>query len=221
LTERTRSSFINQNQFIENASHEMQTPLAIALSKLELLIEDPQLTETQSVIIQALITSTHRLAKLNRTLLLLSKIENQQFMEKEEVCMKPLFEEILTYFDEQKENLQLSVTAEIRQDATVNANPVLVDLLFTNLIKNAFSHNVPQGSVHLVVDHKACTISNTSSSEAIPEEKLFQRFYKQSIYKDSWGLGLALVKKICTINQWHITYSKQDTIHSFTVQYRI
>jgi len=220
LTHRTRGAFLNQKQFIENASHEMQTPLAIALSKLELLIEDPQLTERQSEIIQALINSTHRLAKLNRTLLLLSKIENQQFMEKEGVRLKPLFEEILTYFEEQKENLQLKVTTEISQDATVNANPVLVDLLFTNLVKNAVSHNVLQGSVRLVVDHKTCTISNTSSGEAIPEGKLFQRFYKQSIYKDSWGLGLALVKKICMINQWPISYSKQDAVHTFTVQFK-
>ena len=221
LTERTRSSFINQKQFIENASHEMQTPLAIALSKLELLIEDPHLTERQSEIIQALINSTHRLAKLNKTLLLLSKIENQQFMEKEEVRLKPLFEEILTYFEEQKENLQLKVTTEIQQDATVIANPVLVDLLFTNLIKNAFSHNILHGSVHLIVNHKTCIISNTSSGEAIPEGKVFQRFYKQSIYKDSWGLGLALVKKTCDINQWPISYSKQGAIHPFIVQYKI
>jgi signal transduction histidine kinase len=221
LTERTRNSFINQKQFIENASHEMQTPLAITLSKLELLIEDPHLTEPQSEIIQALINSTQRMAKLNKTLLLLSKIENQQFMEKEEVRLKPLFEEILTYFEEQKENLQLSVTMEIQQDAAVIANPVLVDLLFTNLIKNAFSHNILHGSVHLVVNHKTCTISNTSSGDAIPEGKLFQRFYKQSIYKDSWGLGLALVKKICTINQWNISYKAKDGIHSFIVQYKV
>jgi len=127
-----------------------------------LLIEDPHLTEPQSEIIQALINSTQRLAKLNKTLLLLSKIENQQFMEKEEVRLKPLFEEVLTYFEEQKENLHLSVTMEIQQDAAVIANPVLVDLLFTNLVKNAFSHNILHGSVHLIVDHKMCTISNTS-----------------------------------------------------------
>jgi len=220
LTERTRNSFINQKQFIENASHEMQTPLAITLSKLELLIEDPHLTEPQSEIIQALINSTQRLAKLNKTLLLLSKIENQQFMEKEEVRLKPLFEEVLTYFEEQKENLHLSVTMDIQQDAAVIANPVLVDLLFTNLVKNAFSHNILHGSVHLIVDHKMCTISNTSPGDAIPEGKLFQRFYKQSVYKDSWGLGLALVKKICAINQWPISYSKHDAIHSFTVQFK-
>ena len=221
LTERTRNSFINQKQFIENASHEMQTPLAITLSKLELLIEDPHLTEPQSEIIQALINSTQRLAKLNKTLLLLSKIENQQFMEKEEVRLKPLFEEILTYFEEQKENLQLSVTMGMQQDAAVVANPVLVDLLFTNLIKNAFSHNRLHGSVHLIVNDKKCTISNTSTGDAIPEGKLFQRFYKQSVYKDSWGLGLALVKKICTLNQWTISYKEHDGIHSFTVQYKV
>ena len=217
LTERTRNTFHNQKQFIENASHEMQTPLAITQSKLELLIEDPHLTEPQSEIVQTLINSTQRLARLNKTLLLLSKIENQQFLEKEKVDLKPLVREILTNFEEQQERLKITIDEDMSEVTTIHANRMLVDLLLTNLIKNAFFHNLQDGSVHILISNNHFSVSNTSSGEVIPETKIFQRFYKQSTNKESWGLGLALVKKICDINQWKITYSKTGSTHSFDV----
>ncbi len=217
LTERTQKTFINQKQFIENASHEMQTPLAITQSKLELLIGDPNLTQHQSEIVQTLINSTQRLARLNKTLLLLSKIENQQFLEKENVNLKVLVTEILSYFEEQQENLKIKVTREESNEVSVVANRVLVDLLLTNLIKNAFFHNQNNGNVHIKLSDNRFSISNTSSIEAIPAEKIFQRFFKQSTNKDSWGLGLAIVKKICDLNQWGISYSKNEGLHSFVV----
>jgi len=219
LTDRTRNTFINQKQFIENASHEMQTPLAITQSKLELLIEDPHLTEHQSEIVQTLINSTQRLARLNKTLLLLSKIENQQFLEKESVQLKPLVKEILTNFEEQQENLQINIDQQFQDSVSVRGNRVLVDLLLTNLIKNACVHNVAHGSIDISASDHRFMISNTSGSEAIPEAKLFQRFYKQSTHKESWGLGLAIVKKICEINQWTISYSKLEARHTFTVSF--
>ena len=220
LTERTRNTFHNQKQFIENASHEMQTPLAITQSKLELLIEDPHLTEPQSEIVQTLINSTQRLARLNKTLLLLSKIENQQFLEKEKVDLKILVREILTNFEEQQERLKIKVEEHLGDNITIDANRMLMDLLLTNLIKNAFFHNKQGGSVHLQISNNSFSISNTSSGEPIPEAKIFQRFYKQSTNKESWGLGLAIVKKICDINQWRISYSKTDSTHSFNILFQ-
>ncbi len=219
LTGRTRTTFLNQKQFIENASHEMQTPLAITQSKLELLIEDPGLTEPQSEIVQTLINTTQRLTRLNKTLLLLSKIENLQFLEKESVPLKPLVEEILLNFEEQQGNLKIHVFSEINPDIALDANRTLVDLLLTNLIKNAFFHNIQNGSIHIQANHDRLSISNTSGGEAIPQEKLFQRFYKQSVNKESWGLGLAMVKKICDMHLWKIFYSKTGAQHEFTVHF--
>ena len=219
LTDRTRNTFVNQKQFIENASHEMQTPLAITQSKLELLIEDPYLTESQSELVQTLINSTQRLARLNRTLLLLSKIENYQFLEKESVQLNPLVNEILTNFEEQQENLKIAVHLGIDGDVAIQANRTLIDLMLTNLIKNAFFHNQPEGSIEIATAEDRFTISNTSVGEAIPEAMLFQRFYKQSANKDSWGLGLAIVKKICDINGWKISYARSGFTHTFTVNF--
>lgn len=219
LTSRTQNTFLNQKQFIENASHEMQTPLAVIQNQLEMWIGDPELTETQSEKIRMLMDSAQRLSKLNKTLLLLSKIENQQFFEAEKIDLKALVEKILTYFEGQQEHLQIQVTLNL-ENVLVKANSMLLDVLITNLIKNAFLHNVNQGTISIKASENSFQITNSSALGAIPHEKLFQRFFKQSSNKESWGLGLAIVKKICDINDWDLSYFTRDGSHTFTVKFR-
>lgn len=219
LTTRTQNTFLNQKQFIENASHEMQTPLAVIQNQLEMWIGDPELTETQSEKIRMLMDSAQRLSKLNKTLLLLSKIENQQFFEAEQIDLKALIEKILTYFEGQQEHLQIQVTLNL-ENVLVKANSMLLDVLITNLIKNAFLHNVNQGTISIKASENSFEITNSSALGAIPHEKLFQRFFKQSSNKESWGLGLAIVKKICDINNWNLSYFTRDESHTFTVKFR-
>ncbi len=193
LTERTQNTFLNQKQFIENASHEMQTPLAVIQNQLEMWIGDSELTETQSEKIRMLMDSAQRLSKLNKTLLLLSKIENQQFFEVEQNNLKSLVEKILTYFEGQQEHLQIQVALSLK-DVTVKANSTLLNMLITNLIKNAFLHNVNHGTVAINVTENNFEVTNSSAFDEIPRDKLFQRFFKQSSNKESWGLGLAIAK---------------------------
>jgi signal transduction histidine kinase len=218
LTERARSSFIHQKQFIENASHELQTPLAVIQNQLEMWIGDPALTEDHSEKIRMLLDSTQRLSRLNKTLLLLSKIENLQFFETESNDVKALVEKILTYFEGQQENLEIQVSLNL-SDITIQANPILLDVLITNLIKNSFLHNVPKGSIHIQVTGNAFEICNTSSSSEIPRGKLFQRFFKQSDARDGWGLGLAIAKKICEVNAWVLVYNHSENRHVFKVYF--
>ena len=126
----------------------------------------------------------------------------------------------LNYFEEQQESSKIKVDVTFTVDVSLYANRVLVDLLLTNLIKNAYFHNTRNGTIHIQISDGKFSISNTSVNEAIPESKLFHRFYKQSTNRESWGLGLALVKKICDINEWRISYSKVDTLHSFVVYFK-
>jgi len=221
LIHRTRKTFYNQKQFIENASHEMQTPLAITQSKLEQLIDDPSLTEHQSEIIQTLIHSTQRMKRLNKTLLLLSKIDNDQFLEKEVVIISNLVGEIITVFEDQRDALNIKLTANIDQHFSIVGNRTLIDLLITNLVKNALVHNVNNGSLSIECTDKQLKVSNTSCLDAIPNEKLFARFFKNSNRKDSWGLGLAIVYRICLVNGWKIQYGKVSNIHTFTVTFNL
>jgi signal transduction histidine kinase len=218
LTERVQRAFISQKQFIENAAHEMQTPLAIIQNQLELLIANPQLTEFQSEKITRVLDSTRRITQLNKVLQLISKIENSQFIEAEKCRLKPMVEKVLTYFDGQQENLEIKVDLKL-EDITIDANATLLDVLITNLIKNAFLHNVKNGIVDIKLQNNGFEITNTSQHSELPREKLFQRFFKQGQNKESWGLGLAISKRICEINSWRLLYSSDSKKHTFAVHF--
>jgi two-component system, OmpR family, sensor kinase len=195
LLQRNRDVFEQQKQFIENASHETQTPLAVIQSQLEILLQMPELTNDQAEIIQSALIETDRLTKLNKTLLLLSKIQNQQFIDKSEVNLHSLARKLVKYFDEKKEKLNLRVELESSQDAMIKSNPILAEVLMGNLIKNAFVHNIPNGAVRISVKSNRLEVSNTGNPIA-DKERIFERFNNKSSTTDSWGLGLSIVKKI-------------------------
>jgi signal transduction histidine kinase len=215
LTLRARATFENQKQFIENASHELQTPLSINQYKLEQLIDDPDLTHKQSGIVQSLIDSNQRMARLNKTLLLLAKIENGQFPETESVNIKALTADIIKRFEDIQTALGISVDISNTEENQLLGNKMLIDLLLSNLIKNAFVHNIARGKIIIVIRKSSFAISNSSDVAEIPSEKLFERFYKNSNRTESWGLGLALVLRVCRLNGWEIHYSYANRMHSF------
>jgi signal transduction histidine kinase len=218
LSGRVHHSFMNQKQFLENASHEMQTPLAIIQNQSELLITDPALTEIQSEKITRILDSTQRITKLNKALQLISKIENAQFIDVEQCDLKRTIEKILTYFDGQQENINISIELNLNE-VIISANSTLVEVLTTNLIKNAFLHNIPNGKIHLNLHSRKFLITNSSSQTQLPKDRVFQRFFKQGQHKESWGLGLAISKRICDINGWTLSYSATDTEHTFSVDF--
>jgi len=219
LTERTQKAFLNQKQFTENASHEMQTPLAVIQSQLEMWIGDPAMTEVQSEKIRMLLDAIQRLSKLNKTLLLLAKIDNQQFPDKENNDLKLLVEKILSYFEGHQENLQIDLALTLNENISIEANATMLDVLLTNLIKNAFLHTHKEGIIHIKTTHSSFEIRNSPGGAALSTDKLFQRFSKQSINRDSWGLGLAIAKKICDLNGWTLEYKFQETEHVFKVTF--
>lgn len=216
LTERVQRSFINQKQFTENASHEMQTPLAVIQNHLELLINDPSLTEAQSAKIKTLLDTIQKLAKLNKSLLLLSKIENQQFPEREKVELRNVVENILSYFEGHLEELQVTLDLHTCQ---VEGNLMLIEILVTNLIKNAFHHNKKKGLIKIRVGGRKLEIINSSDQQEIPQQTLFERFSKHHSAREGWGLGLSIAKTICDLNSWGITYSFANNEHTFRVNF--
>jgi signal transduction histidine kinase len=218
LSSRVHQSFLSQKQFLENASHEMQTPLAIIQSQSELLITDLALTENQSAKITRILDSTQRITKLNKALQLISKIENAQFIDIEQCNLKTIVEKILTYFDGQQENLNISIKLHLK-DMVVVANSTLVEVLVTNLIKNAFLHNIPNGKIDLTLQERMLVIVNSSNQAQLPKDRIFQRFFKQGEHRESWGLGLAISKRICDLNGWTLAYGASDTDHSFSVDF--
>lgn len=219
LTARTHKTYQHQKQFIENASHEMQTPLAIMQSKIELLYQQPALDQTQATLLLALNTQTERLSRLNKALLLLAKIDNHQYSDRTNVVWAEVVKHALPYFEEQVERKQLRVELSLSPEARVHTNPVLADILVTNLLKNAFVHNLPQGVVRIRTEDKTLIVENSGEDPGVAPQELFERFRKASRQKQTLGLGLAIVKSIVDANGWRIDYTYRAGFHRLAVQY--
>jgi signal transduction histidine kinase len=210
--------FRQQKQFIENASHETQTPLAVIQSQLEILLQSPELSDGQSRLIQSALKETDRLSKLNKTLLLLSKIENEQFLEKSSVNLQTLVERLLQYFEDKKAKMQLKVEVLCDEVVIVETNAILAEVLIGNLLKNAFSHSLEAGKI--IIQLKSNSFSVMNNGQQIPEaHRVFERFYTNGSH-EGWGLGLAIVKKIVELNGWKVEYSFQERMHTFQVNFR-
>ena len=201
-------------EFTENASHEMQTPLAIVRSKLDLVIQEEGLSEKQIQALQSIYSGIKRLSKLNRSLLLLAKIENHQFPEKSMVDLKEKIEEKLTQFQEFWQNNQIEWSTDI-EPFTVESNSELTDILLSNLIGNAGRHNREGGSIRITLKGKELTIENTGSLQPLDSKRLFHRFYKQAQHSQHNGLGLSIVKQICDQLDITVQYSFSENLHHF------
>jgi len=216
LTQKLQSDFNNLKEFSENASHEMQTPLAIMKSKIELLLQSSNLTKEQSEQLQSIYQAGNRLSKLNKTLLLLAKVENQQFSNKEEISFKNLIEKLLNNYEDFIINKNITVQTEL-SDHISSANTILVDTLISNLLSNAIKHNIPNGKITITYTKESLLFSNTGNPLKGSPENLFNRFKKESTLKDSLGLGLAIIKQICDVNLWQLKYSCEKEIHTISV----
>ncbi len=195
-----------QKQLIENASHELQTPLAVCLNKLELLSEHPGCTEEQLAEIDSLHHSLQGIVRMNRSLLLLSRIENGQYPDVAEVSVTHKTEHLLAEFAEIYEEKEIQVHSLYKAELHWRMNDELAGILLRNLLKNAFVHNTPQGEIYLDITPHRLRIENTSDSGELDREKLFRRFGRQSSRPGSTGLGLALVKSIASLYNIRITY---------------
>jgi len=214
MTRKLRRDYITLKEFNEDASHEMQTPLAIIKSKLELLIQSEGLSEDQVQMIHSVYEATARMSKLNQGLLLLSKIENNQFTATDEIEIQSLIHKILDHFDEiiQIKNIHLEIN--IPEPHTIRMNKVLADILFNNLISNSIRHNIPEGKINISLVNHTLRITNTGHELQIDPKELFNRFRKSEKSSESVGLGLSIVKKIVQLYQYSIAYEYKDSIHT-------
>ena len=219
MADKIHRDYVNMKEFTENAAHEMQTPLAVVQSKMELLLQDANLKDQQ---VQAIVDSSaalSRLSKLNQSLLLLAKIENNQYETSELINLTTATEKYLKLFDELIKDKKLQVQTDLKEAFYVNLHPLLADSLVSNLIGNAVKYNHEGGSIFISVDRNKFKITNTSTLPLIAESQLFKRFNKSGrLSETSNGLGLAIVKKICDTHNLSITYRFQNAEHSFTIQ---
>jgi signal transduction histidine kinase len=212
-------AFSNQKQFVENASHELQTPLAIIRSKLDLLINSSGLTEETAHLLADITEANDRLSQMNRNLLLLTKIDNNQFPDRSTINVSDTIEKLLAYYQEHYLGDLPLIRKSIQQGIRVNADASLLEILLNNLINNAFVHNVPDGYIQIQLTSRELLIENTGHPIEGGTDQLFERFRKGREQSHTTGLGLSLVKRICHIYHFDLHYSYSENVHRLTVNF--
>lgn len=213
---RSYKAYEEQKQFIENASHELQTPLAIVRGKVELLAESEGMTEQQMEQLDEIYATLGRAVKLNKSLLLLSRIENGQYTEMEDVSVDEILDELLPDLMDIYEHKQVRlIRKREEQPFIIRCNHSLAQILVSNLVKNSLLHNREGGELQVLTTPTSLVIKNTGDVP-LHGEKLFRRFYHgMDGKKDSTGLGLAIARSIALSSSLKLTYEWQDGMHTF------
>ena len=219
LAERNYQVYSSQKEFTENASHEMQSPLAVFQSKLELLMQTKPLNEEQAALITDLANASKRMVRLNKSLILLTKIDNDQFLEKEPVSIRDTLQKLVQQYEFQIGQQSIHLHFSDANDITVEANKTLIEILMGNLLSNAIRHNIPNGRIEITLKDKELMVQNTGRASSLDTNRLFQRFQKESSDANSIGLGLEIVKKISNLNHYSVQYRFVDPLHTFSVRF--
>ena len=215
---RNEQLFEQQKRFIGNASHELQTPLAICRNRLEMLMEDEDITERQLEELAKTHQTLEHITKLNKSLLLLSKIENEQFADVRPVCFNHIVRRYLDDYCEVYEYRDIAVSVREEARLTFVLNETLAVTLVTNLLKNAFVHNTDGGRLVITLTADTFCISNTGVRHPLDHTKIFARFYKGSKQEGSTGLGLSIVAGICKLSGLEVHYEYRDEMHHFSIR---
>lgn len=213
---RSEELFERQKQFIGNASHELQTPLAVLGNRLEWLLDCGDLKEEQLGELVKMQRTLSHAVRLNRTLLLLTKIENGQFPESSQVDIAGIVEEQLPLYDEIYASRGIVQTVRIAGPLVVEMNESLATTLVTNLLKNAYVHTAEQGHVEVSVHDRMLEVCNDGTAP-LDADHIFDRFYQGAKKEGSTGLGLALVSAVGRYYGLRITYRFVGGRHCFTV----
>lgn len=208
----------NLKEYTENTSHEIQTPLAIIKNKAEMLLQEP-LNEQQLTEVSKIYEAATRLARLKDGLSLLTKIENNQYIKTDQIDLKPYLENKLASFEELIELKSLQVDTEYRATPVISMNADLAYILITNLISNAIKHNVAGGWIKVDLDKHKLVIKNTGNQLLVPTEELFERFKRNSDSRESTGLGLSLIQRICDQSKIKISYVHEGSTHELRLSW--
>ncbi len=218
LIEHNINVYKTQKEFTENASHELQTPLAILKNKLDILLQSDDLTERQYHIAEEMNITLNRSARINKNLLLLTKIESHQFDDSETISFDKVVHQSIALFREHFERKKINITTQIDDNITVKGNSSLTEILINNLLLNAIRYTLKGGKIIVTLSNQSFQVAN-SGAESLDKELIFKRFVKFSNgNKNGSGLGLSIVQKIVDFQQWRITYHFENKKHIFTVK---
>jgi signal transduction histidine kinase len=220
LTEKIRSEYLNLKEFSENASHEIQTPLAIIRLRIEQILQSPDINGELAEHLTSIGQSVNKISRINQALSLISKIENNQYPEITMVNVNRKIEAILSQFHDFIASRKLNVQLDAVEEVEIQMNPDLSDFLFSNLIGNAIKHNIDKGWIAINLNKSELIIRNSGKDPGVDTNHLFLRFKKAEHSTDSPGLGLAIVKKVVDLYGMKIRYQFADMIHTLHISFR-
>lgn len=205
-------------EFTQNLSHELQTPMANIKGKLELMLNTP-LSEEQMVALSSMYDELNKVSSINQSLVLLMSLDHHQMTE-EEINISMLLEQIITDHEDMIAMNGVEITSDLEANVFVKLNPLLAQIVFSNLISNSNRHNIPHGKIEIKLTSDYFIIKNTGYEQEFTNETIFQRFKKGKYNAHSIGIGLALVKKILTIYHYPIEYNYDSEYHSFSIRFK-
>jgi two-component system sensor histidine kinase QseC len=217
MMEKIRMDYENVKEFTGNISHEIQTPLSVIRLKCELLLQSSPLSSEQALLIRDIQNTNSRLSKLNKTLVLFTKIENNQFPLKETISLYEVVERHLEIFSSIAEVKAISINCQKQEDFLIEADPMLMDVLIVNLIKNGIVHNIESGILNIKIRKNEIFFSNTGQNSDLSDQNIFERYKKIGKNEDSFGLGLSLANNICELYNLKLVYLYKDGLHQFTL----
>ena len=211
------SDFNEQKEYTENVSHEIQTPLAIISSKADELLQSENLKKEEMEQLEIIMNTTTRLAKINQALILLTKIDNRFYTDISVISIDKIIHEKLDFFSDLILEKKIILKTNICNTLDFKMNRYLADTLFLNIIKNAIMHNNINGSINILLEGNILQIMNTGPKLS-NKENIFKRFVRSS-NKDSLGIGLSIVKRVCNFYFIDINYSF-DSVHRFNLNFK-
>lgn len=220
MTGKIRKDYLNLKEYNENLSHEIQTPLAVIRSKIDILMQNSRLSKKSTDLIKSISDASTRISRLNKGLLLISRIENLQFPETKELSLRSILERILVNYEEIMHLKKIRVETEFSNGAVISMNEDLADVLLSNLVANAVRHNIDGGFIMCRLDDRSITITNSGEPIKSDPDKMFDRFRTGTDHPEAVGLGLSIVKNITDFYKMQVSFSSYGTVHEIKLIYR-
>lgn len=215
---RSRRDYFSLKEFSENASHELQTPVAVMQAKIDLLLQT-DLTEQQLHDVIKISEELVRLSSVQKSLTLLTKLDHFTITDNE-INLSNYLKKSLGRFTDIIDLNDLELTTAIDDDVFVVIDDVLIKILHNNIITNAIRHNIPNGTIKVTLNTDYLLVENTGNPPNIAPEKVFDRFQKGNSQKTSSGIGLSIVKKIIDLYGYSVAYYYENGIHSFKIRFK-
>ncbi len=219
LINKIYQDYIQQKEFTENASHELQTPIAIIKANINLLMQSSNIKEHEMEQLQIIDDTLKKISSLNKALLLLTKIENHQFHKTEQINISNVLYKIVDNIQELADAKDITIKKQIQSNVCITMNAMLSEIIILNILQNAIRHNIKGGCIEINLSDTELIVSNSGEPLNINPEELFIRFKKNDASKDSVGLGLAIVKSISDLYHFKINYHFNNSQHYFTLKF--